>query len=314
MRIIRIGVVILCLFILGISVVFILSRRPTKTSMVTIEQGVSAQWVAELLEKEGLIPSKKYFLLLLRLRRLENKIKAGIYEIDSKQGTRRIIDQLISGKSETIKLTVPEGFTASQIAQLVEEKGLGRKDRFLKIAEQRRLEGYLFPETYFFDYDTSEEEIIGVMVDQFNKVFTKEMEERGKKFSFTKSDTVILASMVEKEAGKDEERPLISAVFHNRLRKRWYLESCATVQYAMGEHKDKLTYKDLKVDSPYNTYTHFGLPPGPICNPGLSSIKAALYPAETDLMFFVTQGEGTHRFSKYYQKHLEVQKKKLDKK
>jgi len=314
MRIIRIGVVILCLFIVGISLLFILSHRPPKTSMLTIEQGMTAEGVAELLEKEGLIPSKNYFLLLLRLRRAENKIKAGIYEIDSKQGTCRIIDKLVSGKSKTIKLTVPEGFTAPQIAQLVEEKGLGRKDKFLKIAEKRKLEGYLFPDTYFFDYDTSEEEIIGVMVDQFNKVFTKEMEETGKGFNFTKRDAVILASIIEKEAGRDEERPLISAVFHNRLRKRWYLESCATVQYAMGEHKDKLTYEDLKVDSPYNTYTHFGLPPGPICNPGLSSIKAAVYPAETDLMFFVTQGEGTHRFSKYYEKHLEVQKKKLDKK
>jgi len=314
MRIIRIGVVILCLFILGISVVFILSRRPTKTSMVTIEQGVTAHGVADILKTERLISSKNYFLLLLRLKGAKASIKAGVYEINSKESTWRIINKLLSGRTKKIKLTVPEGFTAHQVAQLIEEKGLGRKDRFLGIVEQRGLEGYLFPETYLVNYGISEEEIIDMMVDQFNKVFTKEMEERVKKFNFTKSDTVILASLIEKEAGKDEERPLISAVFHNRLRKRWYLESCATVQYAMGEHKDKLTYKDLKVDSPYNTYTHFGLPPGPICNPGLSSIKAALYPAETDLMFFVSKGEGTHRFSKYYQKHLELQKKKLDKK
>jgi len=213
-----------------------------------------------------------------------------------------------------MKLTIPEGFTARQIGQLIEEKGLGRRKRFLKIVEQRGVEGYLFPETYFVEYDISEEEIIDTMVDQFNKLFTKEMEEQGKKFNFTKRDTVILASIIEKEAARDEERPLISGVFHNRLRKRWYLESCATVQYALGEHKEKLTYEDLKVDSPYNTYDHFGLPPGPICNPGLGSIKAALYPAETDLMFFVAEGEGTHGFSKYYGKHLEVQKQKSNKK
>lgn len=310
MKVIKISVIILCLLSLVNLMVFFLSPRYSKTSLVTIEQGVTAQQVAELLEKESLISSKNYFLFLLRLRGGHRKIKPGIYEINSKESTWRIISKLVLGKSKKIKLTVPEGFTVRQIAQLIEEKGLGEKDRFLEIVEERKLEGYLFPETYFVDYDATEEEIIGIMVDQFNKVFTKEMEERGKKFKFTKRDTVILASIIEKEAVKDEERPLISAVFHNRLKKRWYLESCATVQYALGEHKEKLTYKDVKVDSPYNTYIHFGLPPGPICNPGLAAIKATLYPAQTDLMFFVTKGEGTHRFSKYYQKHLEVQKKK----
>lgn len=310
MRIIRIGIVILCFVILGILVLSILSHLPPKTSLVTIEQGVSAQRVAELLEQERLISSKNYFLFLLRLRGAHRKIKTGIYEINSKESTWRIITKLVLGKSKKVKLTIPEGFTAHQIAQLIEQKGLGEKDRFLEIVKERNLEGYLFPETYFVNYDASEEEIIDMMVDQFNKVFTKEMEEKGKEFKFTKRDIIILASIIEKEAVKDEERPLISAVFHNRLKKPWYLESCATVQYALGEHKEKLTYKDVKVDSPYNTYIHFGLPPGPICNPGLAAIKAALYPAQTDLMFFVTKGEGTHRFSKYYQKHLEVQKKK----
>ena len=310
MRAIKIGVIILCLLSLANLMVFFLSPRYSKTSLVTIEQGMNAQHVAELLEKEGLISSKNYFLFLLRLRGVHRKIKAGIYEINSKESTWRIISKLVLGKSKKIKLTIPEGFTARQIAQLIEQEGLGEKDRFLEIVEERKLEGYLFPETYFVDYDVSEEEIINMIVDQFNKVFTKEMEERGKKFNFTKRDTVILASIIEKEAVKEEERPLISAVFHNRLKKRWYLESCATVQYALGEHKEKLTYEDVKVDSPYNTYIHFGLPPGPISNPGLAAIKATLYPAQTDLMFFVTKGEGTHRFSKYYQRHLEVQKKK----
>lgn len=310
MRIIKIGIVILCLLSLVNLMVFFLSPRYSKTSLVTIEQGMNAQQVAELLEQEGLISNKNYFLFLLRLRGAHRKIKAGIYEINSKESTWRIISKLVLGKSKKIKLTIPEGFAIRQIAQLIEQKGLGEKDRFLEIVEEKKLEGYLFPETYFVDYDATEEEIIGMMVEQFNKVFTKEMEERGKKFKFTKRDIVILASIIEKEAVKEKERPLISAVFHNRLKKRWYLESCATVQYALGEHKEKLTYEDVKVDSPYNTYIHFGLPPGPICNPGLAAIKAALYPIETDLMFFVTKGEGTHRFSKYYQKHLEIQKKK----
>ncbi|MDH5662427.1 MAG: endolytic transglycosylase MltG [Elusimicrobiota bacterium] len=313
MKAIKIGVIIVCLLSLVNLMVFFLSPRYGKTALVTIEQGMTAHEVAELLEKEGLISSKNYFLFLLRLRGVHRKIKAGIYEVNSKESTWRVISKLFLGKSKKVKLAIPEGFTARQIAQLVEEKGLGEKDKFLEIVEQKKLEGYLFPETYFIDYDTSQEEIVDMMVGQFNKVFTQGMEERGKKFKFTKRDTIILASVIEKEAVKDEERPLISAVFHNRLKKRWYLESCATVQYALGEHKEKLTYEDVKVNSPYNTYIHFGLPPGPICNPGLAAIEAALYPAETDLMFFVTKGEGTHRFSKYYQKHLEVQKEKSKK-
>ncbi|MFB0525846.1 MAG: endolytic transglycosylase MltG [bacterium] len=313
MRVIKIGVITLCLLSLVNLIVFFLSPRYSKTALVTIEQGMTAQEVAELLGKEGLISSKNYFLFLLRVRGVHRKIKAGIYEINSRESTWRIISKLFLGKSKKVKLTIPEGFTAPQIAQLIEEKGLGEKDRFLESVEERKLEGYLFPETYLVDYHITEEEIINMMIDQFNKLFTKEMEERGKKFNFTKRDTIILASIIEKEAVKEEERPLISAVFHNRLKKRWYLESCATVQYALGEHKEKLTYEDVKIDSPYNTYIHFGLPPGPICNPGLAAIEAALYPAQTDLMFFVTEGEGTHRFSKYYQKHLEAQKKKSKK-
>ena len=314
MRPIRTGIVFHCSLILVILFLFIISLRPPKTSLVRIEQGMTARQVANLLKAEGLISSRNYFLFLLRLKGAKRGIKAGVYEIDSKESTWRIISKLVSGKSKKIRLTVPEGFTAREIAELIEQEGLGRKDRFLEIVEERELEGFLFPETYFIECDTPEEEIIDMMIDQFNKVFTEEVAEKGKKFGFTKRDTVILASIVEKEAARNEERPLISAVFHNRLRKRWYLESCATVQYALGRHKEKLTYKDLKVDSPYNTYNHFGLPPGPICNPGLASINAVLYPAETDLMFFVTEGQGTHRFSKYYQKHLEVQKQESDKK
>jgi len=312
--VIGMGGIVLAFLILGILVLFISSHQTSRTALITIEERMTGQQVAELLKTEGLISSRNYFLFLLRLKGAHKGIKAGMYEISTKESTWKIINKLVSGKSKKIRLSIPEGLTARQIAQLIEEKELGKRKKFLKIVEQKRLEGYLFPETYFIEYGTSEEEIIDMMVNQFNKVFTEEMEERGKKFNFEKRDTVILASLIEKEAARDEERPLISAVFHNRLRKRWYLESCATVQYALGEHKEKLTYKDLRVDSPYNTYTHFGLPPGPICNPGLSSIKAVLYPADSDLMFFVSEGEGTHRFSKYYQKHLEVQKERLNKK
>ena len=131
-------------------------------------------------------------------------------------------------------------------------------------------------------------------------------EEKGLNAKFV----ITLASIIEKEAGGTDEMPFVSAVFHNRLKKNWYLESCATVLYALGKHKDKLLFKDLQVKSPYNTYRHRGLPPGPICNPGKESLKAALYPAETDDMFFVAQGSGAHSFSRYYRDHLKNKQKR----
>ena len=194
MRVIKTGVIILCVLSLANLMVFFLSPRYSKTSLVTIEQGMTAQQVVELLKQEGLISSKNYFLFLLRLRRVHREIKAGIYEINSKESTWRIISKLVLGKSKKIKFTIPEGFAARQIAQLIAQKGLGEKDRFLEIVEERKLEGYLFPETYFVDYDATEEEVVDMMVDQFNKVFTKEMEEKGKKF--LKAATDVLSKFI----------------------------------------------------------------------------------------------------------------------
>ena len=149
-----------------------------------------------------------------------------------------------------------------------------------------------------------------ILNNQFKKIYTDDFSERAKQIKMPEDKVIILASIIEKEAKKNVERPLISGVFHNRIRKGWNLESCATVLYALGKHKDSLTYKDIKVESPYNTYIHPGVPPGPICNPGLASIKAALYPATTDDMFFVADGSGTHNFSKYFAEHNSKKKKR----
>jgi len=148
------------------------------------------------------------------------------------------------------------------------------------------------------------------MLNTFKKNYTEDLDRQAKKIKFTLHEVVTLASIIEKEAKDDNERKIISAVFHNRLKRNWNLESCATVRYALKKYSDKLTYRDLQVNSHYNTYKFKGLPPGPICNPGLASIKAALFPADTDLMFFFTKGEGTHKFSKYYKQHIEGQASK----
>lgn len=194
----------------------------------------------------------------------------------------------------------------------MEKKGVCSGEKFLKIVKNKKLEGYLFPETYFFEPDSTEEKVIQTLTNQFEKKFSDDFIKKAKELKMSKEKIIILASIIEKEAKKDEERPLISSVFHNRIKKGWNLESCATVLYSLGRHKDFLTYKDTKVNSPFNTYIHHGLPPAPISNPGIASITAALYPAVSDDMFFVADGSGTHRFSKYVEEH--IKNKKLKKK
>lgn len=271
---------------------------------ITIQQGMTSCQVADLLAEKKIIKSKGYFRLLLNLKRANKKIKAGTYRLNSKTSTNKVIDILVKGKVFYIKLTVPEGFTSKQIAMLLEENISSSAERFIQIVKEKDLEGYLFPDTYFIEPAMKEEEIIKMMTDQFFKVFTPQMEIRAKELGLGRKKTVILASLIEKEAREREERNLISAIFHNRLRKHWRLESCATVRYVLDEWRRPLIFKDLEIDSPYNTYRYYGLPPGPICNPGLASLKAALYPVDSGLMFFVAEGDGTHKFSKYYKEHL----------
>lgn len=279
--------------------------------IVEISPGITAEGVARVLRDNGLIRNVGYFLFLAKLRNATNRLQSGIYKFYLGMSYHEIIQMLIKGKTLKTKLTVPEGFTASQIAELIQERKLGSEEIFLQIAKDKEWEGFLFPETYYISPGMTEEEIGNLMINQFNKIFTDQMRERGRQLKLKIKEVITLASMIEKEAKKDEERELVSAVFHNRLKKRMYLESCATILYALGRYKEKLRYKDLKVDSPYNTYTHFGLPPGPICNPGLKSIMAALYPTDSDVLFFVVdKGSGSHIFSRYYGEHLDVQKKR----
>ena len=276
-----------------------------------IKPGMTGEEIAGSLRDEGLICSRQSFLTLLRVTGTGNRIRAGTYELKKNTLGIGILNKIVSGKTVMLKLVVPEGFTACEIASLVDILKPGSKDEFMKAVNDEKLEGFLFPETYLISPDLGVRSIIDCMLRQFGKALTADMIRTAKeKYKFTEKDIVTLASMIEKEARDKNERNLISAVFHNRLRKRYYLESCATVMYALGIHKGNLTYKDLQVSSPYNTYRHLGLPPGPICNPGLDSLKAAVYPADSDVMFFVARGDGTHDFSKDYMHHLDIQKEK----
>jgi len=299
-------IIIIVAIIAAVLLPFFISAN--KKVFIKIPAGSTSKQVAKILKSEKVIKSENIFLMFVRLSRTEKKFKPGIYEFNAKMTSFAVLRDIINGNTYRIKVTIPEGFTAVEISELLERKGVCAGKKFLGIVKNKKLEGYLFPETYFFEPDYPEEKVAQMLNSQFEKIFTDDFLKRAVALKMSKEKIVILASIIEKEAKKDDERPLVSAVFHNRLKKGWNLESCATVLYALGKHKDFLTYKDIKVNSPFNTYIHPGLPPAPISNPGVASIKAALYPSETSDMFFVADGSGTHKFSKYGAEHIKNKK------
>ena len=309
-------VAVLAVFAVFAWVALVPHRLGNTPKLISIDRGMPAGKVAELLKKEGIIGDVFSFKALRSLRKA--RLKAGDYELSPSMNNWKLISMLASGKVKQYKITVPEGYSTKQIARLLAAQHVTSDTAFLKkcadpdLVRRKKLEGnsfegYLFPETYLFNVNMKEEEIIGMMHANFKSV----MEKNGvfkkcdaKKLHFY--DVLRLASIVEKEAEKPSERALIAGVFTNRLKARMRLESCATVSFALGDRakgKAHLSLNDLEVESRYNTYKYYGLPPAPICNPGLPSILAALNPAETKLMYFVAKGDGTHEFSETLEQH-----------
>jgi len=279
---------------------------PGKKVSITVQTGEPASLVAVDLKKNDLIISKTFFKALVKITGSSNKLKAGVYEFRKNDSVLNILRELRSGSKSMIKITIPEGSTIRQTAEIVAQKTNINKERFIMIAEERQLEGYLMPETYMVTPLMKEEEIIDMMRREFDRKVTPEMYARAKELNMPMKKIIILASIIEKEAVRPEERALISSVFHNRLKKGMRLESCATVLYAMGVNKAHLSVEDTKYDSPYNTYRKYGLPPAPICSPGIESIKAALYPANTSYLYFVASwdGSGSSLFSASLEGHI----------
>lgn len=285
---------------------------------IYIPRGFSRWETAKLLREEKLIRSASLFYVISLIS--NKNIKSGEYYFTSPQYLWGVIEKINEGKIFLYKITIPEGFTAQQIAERLENQEIISSDEFLKIVNSSnlykefriipkgKLEGFLFPDTYYFPKDMEEKEIIKVMLSRFEEIAPSDIEERANKLGLTVKEVITLASLIEKEAKKEQERKLIAGVLYNRLKKGMKLQSCATVQYALGKHKNRLLYEDLKIDSPYNTYLHYGLPPTPICNPGLASIESALNPAKTDYLYFVVKPDGSHFFSKTYQEHLQAKK------
>ena len=285
------------------------------TANVEIEAGMTARDIGDVLARQGLIRSAFAFECLARLHGPAHQLEAGTYELSGNSATDEILLRLLKAPLRLERLTIPEGLTRHQTAGLVASRSLVDSSRFLSLTEDvdfiKRiglntvdLEGYLFPETYFLESDATEEEIIAGMVDEFFRVFSDSLFDRLDEVGMSLHEAVTLASMIELEAVVEDERPIIASIFQRRLEFDRRLESCATVEFALGVHKKRLTNQDLKVDSPYNTYAHRGLPPGPIGSPGRASILAALFPSDTDYLYFVARGDGTHEFSRTNREHV----------
>jgi UPF0755 protein len=294
----------------------------TKEKIIEILPGKNTSQIARLLKHEKLIKNEKVLIIYAKIKGLDSKLKAGKYILHPAMSIPEIVKDLSEGNvlNESIRFTIPEGLELKEIAELLEKKGLVDSEYFIEIAKVKNfpfdflkglpgdttLEGYLFPDTYEVNKDIGEKDIIKIMLRRFENIFNADFVSRARELRLSVHEVITLASIIEREAKVDDERPLISSVFHNRLKIGKLLQSCATVQYALGERKETLLFKDLEIDSPYNTYKVPGLPPGPISNPGEASIKAALFPAETDYLYFVSNGDGTHTFSRTYGEHLRI--------
>lgn len=293
----------------------------TKESVeIKVPKGASFKEVLRDLREKGLIKNPWILYLYGRLSQKDSQIKAGHYLVEPFQSPKDLFELLSQGKGLAVKVTIPEGLTLREVAEKLKEKGLIDSEQdFLALCQDEdfirslglealSLEGYLFPDTYYFDLSARPEEIVKVMVENFLKKWDPSFSKRAKELGLTEYEVLILASIIEKEALLSEEKPLISAVFHNRLKRRMPLCADPTVIYGLKQSywNFDLKRKHLKTPTPYNTYLLKGLPPTPICNPGLGSIKAALYPAKVPYLYFVSRNDGSHYFSTTYKEHLEA--------
>ncbi len=293
-------------------------RKIAADSMIfEVPKGTGVSGVAEMLGRQGLIRSPLSFVIGYRLFFYPQMIKAGEYALASPIKAREILDILVRGKVLLHSVTVPEGLTALEIEPLVSpllsngEEGFAAAFRDIELIasldpKAENLEGYLYPETYSFPKGITAEEAVKAMVDEFKAVFEEAWRTRTPILQTSPRQVVILASLVEKETSIPEEKRLVSAVFHNRLKIGMKLDCDPTIIYALklkGAWEGRLRKKDLALDSPYNTYLYGGLPPGPICNPGKEALEAALHPAEEGYLYFVSKNDGSHHFSRTFAEH-----------
>ncbi len=299
--------------------------------IVKIKKGTSFKEIAQLLEEKGLIKSKEAFFVLAWYKDVIHQIKAGEYKLTPAMSSEEILETLVKGQVIQHLITIPEGFNIFQIADLFQKANLLKKDAFLKTVTDKDLlkqlniknefsaEGYLFPDSYFFSKDVDSKQVVKHLVTHFWRIWQENnFDKRTKELGISVHDVVTLASIVELEAAVEDEKPIIASVFWNRLKKGMPLQADPTVKYGILVEKRikkrRLTWRDLRKPTPYNTYTSYGLPKGPICNPGLTSLKAVLYPKKTDYLYFVSKGNRRHYFSRTLKEHNRAVRKYILKK
>lgn len=307
-----IGVVFLMAVLVGGYLYFQLNAKVDYNTTLTIEKN------QPLMKSLAPLPNSKtlLFRLYLKFRNGGRGIKAGQYHIEGAYSLGELVDLLESGKGRMVKITIPEGYSIKQIVEYLEgQKEFSRDKFYAELNEAGKnfpyptpngnFEGYLYPETYFLPENYDEKLVVETMLKEFIKRFPPEKYPNKEEFY----KKLIMASILEREAQVKSEKPVMASVFYNRMKKGMTLSSDATVNFVFDYSKRRIYYKDLKVDSPYNTYKYKGLPPAPICNPAVDSVEASYNPAQTDYLFFVAKGDGSHYFSKTYREHLEFQRK-----
>jgi UPF0755 protein len=307
------GVVIMCcLYVL----IQLLTPLPVGKKNIEIEipKGATFRQAAEIFYKEGVIRNKNLFLFIGRISRIDRKIRAGYYSIYSSMNTFDLLKVLRMGQIIEYEVTVVEGDSLREIADKLSEKGIVDKEDFRDLSADKdflssyhitapTFEGYLFPATYKIPKGMDPEDAIGMMINKMNEKYYGKLAQRAAEIGLSEREVLTLASIIEKEAVTDKERPLISAVYHNRLRKKMPLQADPTAIYGVKSSREKITAEDIRRKTAYNTYMIKGLPPGPIASPGMKSIMAALYPANVPYLYFVSNNDGTHHFSVTAEEH-----------
>jgi UPF0755 protein len=282
--------------------------------IITVPRGTSFRTIANILEKNGVLKDTKGFTFAAAVTGAQKKIKAGEYELSSAMTPMEILENLVEGRTKQYSVTFPEGYNIKQIATALDKANLADREVFIARAKDKvlaaslgidgaGLEGYLFPDTYRFTKGMDVDEIIVRMVTRFKEVYNSEFRDQARKKGLTAREVVTIASIVEKEAGNVEEMARISAVLQNRLKRGYRLRSDPTVIYGIEDFDGNLTKKHLLALTPYNTYRNFGLPPGPIANPGRAALGATLNPSDEGYLYFVSRNDGTHHFSKTLKEH-----------
>lgn len=333
------GVVFACVVVVGALLVFVdptvaQTEKPAKTEQTTdaageeeekrinvkIREGLSTAEIAERLAEKGIIDSSFRFRLLARFYDYDDKFRPGAYTFNANMSDEEVFQKLLTGEKKFVRFTVPEGFGVKEIAERLYNLDLADKDEFLKAAEdfapydymrKRKnvffaAEGFLFPDTYNVESDIDIEEILGLMAANFDDRVTSTMRVQAEKMGLSVYDLITLASLVEREVRYPEDRPIVAQVLLKRLKLNMPLQTDATLQYLMDTPKEDVSIEDTQIDSPFNTYQHTGLPPGPIANPGMASITAVLHPAETDYLYFVADRQGHNHYAHTYEEHLNL--------